>query len=249
MAGKEKLNFAQKTCVSSAGKLMQQTGMLSPGARIGVAVSGGADSWVLLKTLAIRQGITPFHVELMALHINPGFDPDNHAPLRKWLDTAGIAAHVEKTDHGPRGHSSENKTNSPCFYCCKLRRKRLFELADHYGLTHLALGHNADDLTSNFFMNLTLAGRVEGMSMRESFFESRLQVIRPLLWVEKAVIRKACAAWGLPVWKNPCPSSETSARKTTMQRISAYWGGDIRMKRNIMNALRRWQLDSTLKTK
>ena len=115
MAGKEKLNFAQKTCVSSAGKLMQQTGMLSPGARIGVAVSGGADSWVLLKTLAIRQGITPFHVELMALHINPGFDPDNHAPLRKWLDTAGIAAHVEKTDHGPRGHSSENKTNSPVF--------------------------------------------------------------------------------------------------------------------------------------
>ena len=78
---REKRSFAQEVCVKSAGKAMQKTGMLWPGCRVGVAVSGGVDSFVLLKTLKIRQGIVPFRFELMAVHLNPGFDPHSHAAL------------------------------------------------------------------------------------------------------------------------------------------------------------------------
>ena len=63
---REKRSYAQEVCVKSAGKAMQQTGMIWPGCRIGVAVSGGVDSFVLLKTLHIRQGIVPFRFEIMA---------------------------------------------------------------------------------------------------------------------------------------------------------------------------------------
>ena len=83
---REKRSFAQEVCVKSAGKAMQKTGMLWAGCRVGVAVSGGADSFVLLKSLKIRQGIVPFRFELMALHLNPGFEPRSHAgraPIRK----------------------------------------------------------------------------------------------------------------------------------------------------------------------
>ena len=76
-----KLSYAQQVCVKAAGKAMQSTGMLHPGARVGVAVSGGVDSFVLLKVLQIRQRIVPFPFEIMALHLNPGFDPTNHARL------------------------------------------------------------------------------------------------------------------------------------------------------------------------
>ena len=82
---REKRSFAQEVCVKSAGKAMQKTGMLWPGCRVGVAVSGGVDSFVLLKTLKIRQGIVPFRFELMAVHLNPGFDPHSHAALLPWL--------------------------------------------------------------------------------------------------------------------------------------------------------------------
>jgi hypothetical protein len=84
------------------------------------------DSWVLIKTLAIRRGIVPFSFSLMALHVNPGFDPRNHEPMARWLEKEGIAAHLEVADHGPRAHSPENRKNSACFYCAMLRRKRLF---------------------------------------------------------------------------------------------------------------------------
>ena len=80
-----KLSYAQEVCVKAAGRAMQTTGMLEPGCRVGVAASGGVDSFVLLKVMQLRQRIVPFRFEFMALHVNPGFDPDNHRPLTEWL--------------------------------------------------------------------------------------------------------------------------------------------------------------------
>jgi len=124
----KKLHYSQEQCIRAAGKLMQNTGMLKPHARVGIAVSGGVDSFVLLKVMQIRQRITPFPFEIMAIHINAGFDPNCHAPLVTWLEQEKIPYHVEVTNHGLLAHSEENRTKSPCYYCAFQRRKRLFEL-------------------------------------------------------------------------------------------------------------------------
>ncbi len=240
---REKRSFAQEVCVKSAGKAMQKTGMLWPGCRVGVAVSGGVDSFVLLKTLKIRQGIVPFRFELMAVHLNPGFDPHSHAALLPWLAREGIPAHLEVTDYGPQAHSEQNLRRSACFRCAWLRRKRLFELCARYGLTHLALGHNAEDLVETFFLNLCRNGRVDGMSMCEPFFNGGLRLIRPLLLVEKKYILKAARQWGLPVWANACPSAGHTARSAMAETLSGLYGLTKDARRSIFNGLIRWQLD------
>ncbi len=240
--GKDKLTYAQQVCIRSAGKAMQRAGMIHPGARIGVAVSGGVDSWVMLEVLRRRQRIVPFRYDIMALHLNPGFDPANHQPLIDYLGRYGVAGHVEVTDFGPRGHSSENRKNSACFYCAMLRRTRLFELCRQYGLTHLAFGHNADDLVTTFFMNMIQNGRVDGMKMADSFFRGELMVIRPMLLVEKADIIRAARQWGLVVWDNPCPSAGHSNRAVFHDRIRTLHGDDKMLKKNLFNALCKWQL-------
>ena len=94
---KEKLSYAQQVCVKSAGKAMQRTGMVGPGAKVGVAVSGGVDSWVLLEVLRRRQRIVPFRFDIMAIHLNPGFDAENHAPLVEYLAKHGVAGPRRKT--------------------------------------------------------------------------------------------------------------------------------------------------------
>lgn len=225
------------------GKLMQKTAMIHPGARVGVALSGGMDSFALLQVLRVRRRIVPFAFDIMALHVNPGFAPGNHAPLADWLRANGIAGHLEESGHGPRAHSDENRKRSACFYCAMLRRKRLFELCKEYRLTHLAFGHNADDLVSTFMMNLCQTGRVEGMSMKESFFGGALTVIRPMLIVEKKYIRKAVSQWELPVWDNPCPSAGGTRRSDIMRDVESLCEGHKARKTNIFNALCRWQLD------
>jgi tRNA(Ile)-lysidine synthase TilS/MesJ len=237
------LSYAQRTCVAKAGKLMMHTGQLSPRARVGVAVSGGVDSLVMLTVLAIRRRIVPFPVELMLLHLNPGFDRENHLPLVDLAAGLGIASHIEVTDFGPRAFSTENQKKSPCFYCAWLRRKRLFDVCAAYGLTHLAFGHNADDLAATFFLNLFQNGRVDGLSSRESFFGGRLTVIRPLLLVDKKTIVRAARTWELPVFANPCPMAGKSMRHEAEQWVAGICAGGKKRAVNLEHALGRWQLD------
>ena len=238
---RKKLTFAQKKCLSKAGKLMLDKGMLRPGARIGVAVSGGMDSWVLLQVLSLHRRKLPFDVQFMLLHINPGFEPHNHAPLLAWAGQTGPAVHIEVSDMGPRAHSAENRKNSPCFFCSWRRRKHLFDLVEKYNLTHLALGHTADDLVQTFFLNLFYQGRVEGLYAKESFFHGRFELIRPLLHVEKQLVRKAVRDWALPVWVNPCPSAHASKRSEVDQWLQSVWAGNATMRKSVYSALKRWE--------
>lgn len=240
---REKLSYAQKSCSGSAGKMLQQVVRLKAGARIGIAVSGGEDSLTLLKVMLYRKRIAPIPFELMALHVNPGFESDSHTGILALCQELGVPLHSEQSDHGPRAHSGENRKNSPCFFCCRLRRKRLFELMRNYRLTHLAMGHHADDLVANFFMNLFQGGRVDGLSICEDFFGGEFKLIRPLLWVEKKTISRACRQWELPVRENPCPSSTTSRRVQLQQWFEQGPGKDRRTRNNVLNALRRMELE------
>lgn len=227
---------------------MQKLHMLSQGTRIGVALSGGVDSFTLLKVLRIRQGIVPFPFEIMALHINPGFDPDCHRDLLPWLTDEGIACHIECADFGPKAHTEENWKKSPCFRCAWLRRKHLFSLAERYKLTHLAFGHNADDLVTTFFMNVFRNGKVAGMKISESFFGGALQVIRPLLLVEKKTIKSAARQWNLPVFANPCPSAGQTARSEMEERIRTIGREIPNARSSVLSAIRRWQFGEEMES-
>ena len=243
---RERLCFAQKRCLALCGKLMQGSGMIAPGARIGIAVSGGVDSWVLLQTLHLRRRIVPFPFEIMALHVNPGFDPENHAPLLEWLEREGVPGHIEVSNHGPMAHSEINQKRSACFFCAMLRRKSLFDLCTKYRLTHLAFGHNADDLAATFLLNLIQNGRVDGMKMKDDFFEGRLSVIRPLMLVDKSLIIKAARAWKLPVWKNTCPSAGSTRRADMENVLQGLYTLHPKAKTNLLSGLCRWEFDLTL---
>lgn len=238
---RSKYSYAQNICIKKAGLALQKTGSLWPGCRIGVAVSGGMDSFVLVKVLKIRQGIVPFPFEIMALHVNPGYAPESHAPLLPWLAKEGIAAHIEKCDFGPIAHTGEYR--SACFACARQRRKKLFELCSKYGLTHLAFGHNANDLLATFLLNFCRNGKVAGMSLNEAFFGGKLHVIRPLLLVEKKYIRQAARQWALPIWTNACPSAGITARAHAENLISLINSEISGAARSMLNALMRWQLE------
>jgi len=244
MAQWKKLKYAQQSCLSQVGKIMQQTGMLWPGARIGLAVSGGIDSWVMLQVMLLRQRIIPFSFELFIIHLNPGFDLTAHEPLSHWMRKSGLAGHLETTNFGPRAHSKENTKKSPCFFCAWHRRKRLFDLCQHYRLTHLALGHNSDDLVSTFFMNILHAGKVHGLVPKESYFRGQLTLIRPLLLLDKTTIIQASRQWQLPIWENPCPSKDVTARSKTLEAALQLCSADKHKRTNMFGALRRWQMES-----
>lgn len=241
-----KLSYTQKSCLSKAAKLMSHANMLTEGARVGIAVSGGVDSGVLLKIMTIIKKKLPFKIELMALHVNPGFDQNNHIPLLSWIKKLGISAYVVNTDIGLRAHSEENRSNSPCFFCAWRRRKILFELVKKFKLTHLALGHTGDDLASTFFMNLFYGGRVEALYPKEIFFKGEFVMIRPLLLIEKIKIKKAAKEWNVPIIENPCPSATSTKRSETMKFLEGIFQQNKKVRKNLYSALYNYVLKNTV---
>jgi tRNA 2-thiocytidine biosynthesis protein TtcA len=102
------------------GKAIHHYGLIADGDRIAVAVSGGKDSTLLLWLLRERLQRVPIRYELVAVHVDLGFDPEPAAQLESFLQREGFTYRILASDYGIRAHSAENREN-PCFWCARLR--------------------------------------------------------------------------------------------------------------------------------
>ncbi len=120
--------------------------MIEEGDRLLIGVSGGADSFALLDLLDSPMIFVP-GFSFIAVNIDMGFDPDYIAynQLEKYLQENNYPYVLEKTDIGLLAHSDYNKKN-PCFLCSRLRRKRIFEIAEEKGCNKIAFAHHKDDI-------------------------------------------------------------------------------------------------------
>ena len=218
---------------------------MDDGDRILVGVSGGKDSMALLWSLAERQRRSPVRYELFPVYVDPGFEGGFAEALRAQCRDIGLDLRVAYTDFGLIAHSDENREN-PCFLCARLRRKRLFEIAQELGCRKVALGHNKDDIIETFFMNICFAGEVSTMIPAQSFFNGLITVIRPLAFVEEDLIRRFVRQQGLAVFHNPCPSANRTKRQEIKELLRQLYRSNPKVKGNVFRAMRHVKLDYLL---
>ncbi len=135
-----------------------------------------------------------------------------------------------------RGHSSANREN-PCFLCSRLRRKRLFEIADELGCRKLALGHNKDDVIETLFMNICYAGEISTMLPSQTFFQQKFTLIRPLAFADEGLIRRFAGDQRFPDFENPCPTAKTSKRQEIKSLLKQLYRSNKKIKGNIFRAM------------
>jgi tRNA 2-thiocytidine biosynthesis protein TtcA len=220
--------------------------MISDGDRILVGLSGGKDSFTLMWLLNERLERIPINYELFAVYIDPGFEEGFSEPLAEYWNRTGFELIIEDTDFGILAHSSQNREN-PCFLCSRLRRKRLFEIADELGCNKLALGHNKDDIIETLFMNICYAGEISTMMPSQSFFQERFTLIRPLAFVDEDVIRRFAKEKGCPDFINPCPSAKVSKRQEIKRLLEQLYRSNRKVKGNIFRAMSHVKTDYLLK--
>jgi tRNA 2-thiocytidine biosynthesis protein TtcA len=220
--------------------------MISDGDRIIVGLSGGKDSLTLMYMLSERQVRVPVTYELIAVHIDPGFEGGFSEPLESYCEKQGFALRVEYTDYGVIGHSPENREN-PCFLCSRLRRKRLFEIADELGCSKIALGHNKDDIIETLFLNIFYAGEISTMVPSQTFFDERFTVIRPLAFADETLIKSFANHQKFPEFINPCPSAVHSKRQEIKTLLNGLYRSNNKIKGNIFKAMSHVRMDYLLK--
>jgi tRNA 2-thiocytidine biosynthesis protein TtcA len=231
---------------SLVGKAIHRYGMIEDGDRIALGLSGGKDSLTLLWALAERQRRVQVHYDLFPIYVDPGFPGGFADGLVDTCRHLGFQLTVDRTDHGIVAHSSENREN-PCFLCARLRRKRLFEIADGLGCTKLALGHNKDDVIETLFLNICYAGEISTMVPRQELFNGRFIVIRPLAMVDENSIRRFARDQSFPRYANPCPSSENTKRSEIKAMLDGLYRTNRKIKGNIYRAMSHVKMDYLLK--
>jgi tRNA 2-thiocytidine biosynthesis protein TtcA len=196
------------------GRCIDDFKLIGPGDRVMVCVSGGKDSYTLLRLLERFRRKAPFGFELLAVHLDQGQPGYDGTPLRAWLEAEGFPHRIlrEDTYSVVIEHVPEGKTY--CSLCSRLRRGVLYNAAERLGCTKIALGHHRDDAIETLMLNLMYTGALASMPPKLISRDGRNVVIRPLLYAHESVIARYAELQRFPIMPcDLCGSQEQLKRK------------------------------------
>jgi len=224
------------------GKAVWDYGMLSDGDKVAVGVSGGKDSLALLYLLHYRRSFVPIKYELLALHIDSGYPRSFTKVLVNHFKKLGVAYHIVKTDLLKKTKRKEIN----CFWCSWNRRKALFKAADRLGCNKIALAHHKDDIVETILLNLFFHGETSAMSPKQTLFDGKITIIRPLAYIEEKEIVRLVKKLRLPVQECLCPNAQTSNRTRIGGIIKSLERVCPEVKTNIFKSIKRIKKDYLL---
>lgn len=215
--GTVEFNKLRKRLIRQVRETLDTYGMVTPGTKWLVALSGGKDSYGLLAVLLDLKwrGLLP--VELLACnldqgqpnfpkHILPEFLTRNGVPHRiEYQDTYSIV-----TDKLPQGATY-------CSLCSRLRRGHLYRIAREEGCSALVLGHHREDILETFFMNLFHGGKLAAMPPKLLNDEGDVEVLRPLALCAEADLAKFAEALDFPIIPCDLCGSQDGLQRNAMK--------------------------------
>ena len=214
--------------------------MIKAGDRIGVGVSGGKDSLVLLVLLAElrKYNANPFTIEAITVDMGLGMDFSEIEKLCKDLD---VPFHLIKTEIAPIIFDHRKEKN-PCSMCSKMRRGALNQALLDLGLNKLALGHHYDDAVETFVMSLIYEGRISCFQPVTDLDRTGIIQIRPMLYIHEKTVDSFATRQNLPVLKNRCPVDKNTKREEIKQLVYDLSATYPDLKERIFGAMQRLPL-------
>ena len=196
--------------IKKVGKTIKKYGMIEEGDRILVGVSGGKDSFTMLKILNDRMGFYPNMYELLALHVISDLECEGHADpatLEEYFKEHGYRYKMVnlKLDPGNKAPSS--------YWCSRNRRRVLFDTANRLGYNKIALGHHRNDVIETLLLNIFYHGEVSTMLPIQSLFDGKMSIIRPLYNLPESDPRKFSRIHGFEAVSCRCPFGKETKRE------------------------------------
>lgn len=217
-------------------KAMKTWDMAGPGDRILLGASGGKDSAIMARDLALKRDQGRLDVELVAMHVRNDFTPDTLTD-RLASEYAGWNIPLVIRDVAVAGRLKPGRTLN-CYWCSTQRRTELIRYALADGFTSIALGHHLDDVLETLFMNMLHKAELSTMPPVVRYRKYPLRVIRPLYLVEEKQIVALAAGLGILSATCSCGYNDHSQRDAVRTRIEAMTGGSSDLKRNLLESLR-----------
>lgn len=226
-------------------KTIQEFDLIDNGDVIGVGVSGGKDSLVLLRGLYLLKRFIGIDYKIIAITLDPQFGgvQGDYSSVQKLCDDMGIEYILKRTQIGQIVFDVR-KEEHPCSLCARMRRGALHDAAKEAGCNKIALGHHRDDVVETFMMNLEIEGRIGCFSPKSYLSRKDITMIRPLVLAPEKAIRHAVnTCEDIKVVKSKCPADGHTKRQDMKEYLNQKEREDKGFKDRIFGALRRSGID------
>ena len=165
---------------------VRSLGLLRPGDRVLLMLSGGADSMGMLQLLLLCDRSLALRIRPAALHVDYGLrgadsTRDRHI-VQETCAAHGLPLHVVEAPAGLRGANFQERARA-------LRYDSARALAAEHGYTRIAVAHNRDDQAETVLYRLAKypsPAALAGMAPLDG------DLIRPLLCLDAAEVRAYC---------------------------------------------------------
>lgn len=184
-------------------------GELCGGAKVAVAVSGGVDSTVLLRSLH------QLGREVVALHVDHGLRADAEADavfVLELADALEVPAERLRVRVGAGNRQHEARM---------ARYAALADAAQRHGCSAVATGHTATDQAETVLMHLIRGSGLRGlagMTARRPL-RGRVEVVRPLLWATREEVEAEADRQGWSWSEDPSNAADAYQRNRIRHHV------------------------------
>ncbi|MEL4072108.1 tRNA 2-thiocytidine(32) synthetase TtcA [Ochrobactrum sp. GPK 3] len=212
-------NKLRKRLLRLTRQAIEDFGMVKPGERWMICLSGGKDSYGLLALLLDLKwrGLLP--VELLAVNLDQGQPNFPKHILPDFLNRYGIEHRIEYQDTYSIVTEKLPETSTYCSLCSRLRRGNLYRIAREEGCSAIVLGHHREDILETFFMNLFHGGRLAAMPPKLLNDEGDLMVFRPLAYAAEDDLEKFATAMQFPIIPCDLCGSQEGLQRNAMKAM------------------------------
>lgn len=227
----------EKKLLRHMGMAIADYSMIHEGDRILVCLSGGKDSFTLLRLLHNIKIRSKISFELFALTLDqaqPGWDD---SAMREWLDDKGYAYEILHRDTYSVVMDKIPAGKTYCSLCSRLRRGHIYRYAKDYGFNKIALGHHRDDIIQSLLMSILYSGEIRSMPPKLLTDDCHHIVIRPMAYCKEGDIISYANEQQYPIIPcNLCGSQENMTRTRVKDMIAVLAADNSTVPGNILNA-------------
>lgn len=222
------------------GKGIADFNMIQTGDKVLVCLSGGKDSFTMLRILNLLQKRTNNKFQIFAFTLDqahPGWDDSG---MRAWLEQNKIPYEISRQDTYSIVKSKIPEGNTYCSLCSRLRRGIIYTYAEMHGFNKIALGHHRDDMIRTLLMSILYSGEIRSMPPKLLSDNKRHIVIRPLVYCQEKDITAYANEQKFPIIPcNLCGSQENLVRQRVKNLIEQLANENPKVPSNMLHALTR----------
>jgi len=246
----QKESAVEKKLLHYIGKAIADYNMIQHGDRVMVCLSGGKDSYTMMRILRLLQLRAHAKFELFAFTLDQAQPGWNDSGLREWLHQSKVPHEILNRDTYSIVKDKIPEGNTYCSLCSRLRRGIIYTYAEENGFNKVALGHHRDDLIRTLLMSILYSGEIRSMPPKLLSDNKKHVVIRPLVYCQEKDILTYSKEQNFPIIPcNLCGSQENLMRNKVKTLIDDLAKDNPKVPSNILHALQSVKLSQLMDKK